>query len=108
MGIVEYLIGNGFKPYRAIYNKSTCKFEYEPDKYGLQYYSSTVPGMSDIRLIKGEIEVIYGLHEVNKPPTLIYPSLGVNDDEVNRVLIKQDVNEIYDKIIQCYDQRIKE
>ena len=103
MGIIEYLISKGFKPYRAVYNKTTKQFEYEPDKYGLQYYSSTVPGMSDIRLIKGDIEVIYGLHEANKPPVLIWPSLGANDDEVNRLIIMSDVKEIYDKIMQYYD-----
>lgn len=47
-----------------------------------------VEGRTDNRWVKGGKEIIFGLHERGKPPTLICPRPdGVyTDDEINRIL----------------------
>lgn len=93
MNFIQYLIQLGYKPFRKVYQNK--EWVYIPDN-NISYFSSTVPGYTDIRLIKANFEFIYGLNEAGHSPTLIWPRIGLNDDEVNRMLITKNVQEIYD------------
>jgi len=95
--ITEILIDNGYKAHRAVYNKGVQEYievEFKND------YSSMVSGGLDYRFIKGDKEVIYGLNEYKKPPTLIRPRpKGVyRDDEMNRMLT-EDSQKVFDNCI---------
>ena len=53
--------------------------------------------MLDLRLTKGDKEVIYGLHEYKHSPTLIYPR-PVNcifDSDVDRLFLSKSFEEIF-------------
>lgn len=93
MSFVEYLINEGYKPYRKIYENK--KWNYVECKDRLNYFSSCVPGFIDIRLVKDDKEFIYGLLEQNMSPTLIYPRpADYTTDQVNRLLINKKYKEI--------------
>ena len=68
MKLIFDLIDKGFKPFRKIGN------EYEPcdNQY---WFSSVEHGKVDVRLIKGDKEIIIGLIQKGYSPTLIYPDL---------------------------------
>lgn len=90
IGFLSYLVSKGFTPYRKIGDKYVkCSLD--------NYFSSTMPGYLDIRLIKGKKEVIYGLHERNHPPTLIYPrpQWVVHDYEMDRLFQTTSFEDIY-------------
>jgi hypothetical protein len=95
--ITQILIDNDFKPHRKVYkNKSFNLIECE---YNGQF--STESGCLDYRFIKDGFEVVYGLHEQNKPPTLISPRpVGIyTDNEMNELLMKDSL-EVYNNIIK--------
>ena len=93
MNFIEYLMEKGYKPYRKIYENK--KWHYIEDNKRLDYFSSCVPGFSDIRLIKEDSEFIYGLLEQNTSPTLIYPRpINYSTDQINRLLIDKKYEEI--------------
>jgi hypothetical protein len=50
--------------------------------------------------IKGNHEIIWGLHEIHKPPTLISPRPEhiLNDDEMNRFILSHTNEELYNLI----------
>ena len=103
MSFVEYLINKGYKPYRYVYNKSKNDWEYIYDD-NINYYSSCVPGYLDIRLLKDKEEIIYGLHEINHSPLLIYPRLNlVTDSQVDRLFIEKSYDKIYNLIKKQYE-----
>jgi len=58
-------------------------------------YSSLVSGHLDYRFIKGDREIVWGLNEVKKPPTLVWPRPWDTDDETNQNLLKLSNEEIY-------------
>jgi hypothetical protein len=91
--IVHHLIEQGYKPFRWTPNGLT------PCSNPLDF-STMREGGIDVRLIKGESIVIYGLHEQGKPPTLISPRpKGINtDDEMNRFLAKHTDEEIFNSL----------
>ena len=91
LGFVHYLIQQGYTPYRKVYEHS--KFQEIPDNYP-DYFSSTVPGYTDVILRKKNKLVIYGLHEYKKPTTLIYPRNVSTDDEMNRIFQTKTFEEI--------------
>lgn len=94
LGFIDYLIQNGYKSYRYIYDKSSKKYNYIPDN-NTSYYSSSIGGYLDIRLIKDNKEVIYGLNEANHPPVLIYPRLpNYFDKDVDKMFEKYSFQEI--------------
>ena len=78
----DYLIGIGYKPYRKVFvNK---KFEYQLSTY--DYFTTVMGGGLDIRFLKDGKEIVWGLSENGKPPTLISPRPnGIkSDDEMIR------------------------
>ena len=93
----EYLISQGYKRYRKIYEKRKWSYIEDKDRY---YFSTMMTGCLDYRYIKGDIEIIFGLHEKDKPPTLEWPRpKGITtDDEMNRILKNKTPKEVYNKI----------
>lgn len=93
IGFIEYLINNGYKPYRKVMSKKGKSSYIEDNNIG--FYSSMSEHI-DLRLIKGDKEVIYGLHESNHSPTLIYPR-PVNvifDRDMDKVFLSKSFEEI--------------
>ena len=87
MKLIAGLINNGFYPFRFIKSEYLrCDNPY--------YFSSIEEGMIDLRLVKGEKEIVVGLLEVGFSPTLISPRLGVNHDEINRRIERTSLEEI--------------
>lgn len=83
----KYLIEDlGFKSFRKIYKEG--KFEYI--KNNINDFSTLQNGGLDVRYIKDDIEIIWGLHEKDKPPTLINPRPKIlvetnTDGRINRM-----------------------
>lgn len=90
----------GFKPYRKIQGKYV--------ENNINDYSTMQEGGIDVRYIKNEIEIIWGLSEFKKPPTLISPRPRIHftnkdgnlinqfgDDPVNICLKKESNEDIY-------------
>jgi len=94
--ITEILIDNGYKAFRKVYKDKSFHYiecEFKND------YSTTVNGNMDYRFVKDNKEVVFGLHEQHKPPTLIHPRpKGINDDEMNRMLT-EDSQKVFDNCI---------
>lgn len=103
--IVRYLIEDqGYTPHRLVNGK------YIPNN--INDFSTMQNGGIDIRYIKGDREIIYGLNEAGRPPTLIYPRpkiiliknidgrkrvyTDVFDDTMNICLKKEDPQVIYE------------
>ena len=87
MKLIEDLISKGFEPFRKIgseYKKYTNN----------GYFSSCVGGMIDIRLLRGDKEIVIGLYEKDYPPTLIHPNLGSTNTEIEQRLIELTVDDI--------------
>lgn len=95
MSFIEYLINKGYKPYRKVYNRSTKEYDYIEDD-NVCYFSSAVSGYTDIRLIKDDKEVIYGLHQCNHPPVLIYPRPNniTKDEDMDRLFMDNTYDQI--------------
>ena len=84
MNFQEFLKANGWKPNR------------END----DFFSSLVIGGIDVRYMKDDKIIIWGLHDRGKPPTLIYPRRWVDDNETNKFL-ESHTNEEILKAIGC-------
>lgn len=99
MSFIEYLISNGYKPYRKVYDRSKRVWEYIQDD-NINYFSSIVSGYADIRLIKDDKEVIYGLHQYKHHPILIYPrpSEIINDEQMDRFFMNNTYDQIFNKL----------
>jgi len=97
MSLPEYLLQEGFMPFRKLFIDGN--WIYEPCEFNNDY-SSLVNGKLDYRFIKDGKEIIWGLNERHKPPTLVYPRpKGVNtDDEMNKILLDNDSETIYNMI----------
>jgi len=94
----EYIVSLGYKRYRKVYENK--KWAYIEDNSGYNF-STMLSGWIDYRYLKdGEHEIIFGLSEREKPPTLCYPRpKGIlNDDEMNRQLKTKTPQEIYSLI----------
>lgn len=98
----NYLIEQGFKRYRQVFEKGNWRLE--------EIYKGSVSTMWDLAFIylKGDLKIIFGLGEKGKPPTLQSPRHFtvtwsgedfirrrlVNDDEMNRILMKYSPAEV--------------
>lgn len=91
--IIQYLIENGFTPYRM----DVYTGKYHIIENYLDFFSSTLSTYLDIRFKKDNIEIIYGLHERNHPPTIIYPrpSGVVTDYDMDRYLEKIETYDVF-------------
>lgn len=96
IGFVEYLISKGYKPYRKVMTKKGSSY-IEDNNIG--FYSSMSEHI-DLRLIKGNVEIVYGLHERGHSPTLIYPRPEgvVSDADMDRVFLSYSFEEILNMI----------
>lgn len=95
LGFINFLIEKGFTPYRKAGDKYVkCSL--------LEYYSSAMPSYIDLRLVKDELEIAYGLHEYKHPPTLISPRPKgvVFDYEMDRLFESKSYEEIYSMILK--------
>lgn len=86
MGIQNYLIENGFIAYRKVYENKNFIYKLN-DKSD---FSTMVGGGLDIRYVKDNVEITYGLNELGIPPTILSPlpniKGGVNISEQNRTM----------------------
>lgn len=99
MNFIEYLINKGYKSYRKVYDKNSKSYQYIPDN-NINYFSSAIDGYIDIRLIKDDKEVVYGLHEYKHPPVLIWPKPEgvITDAQMDRFFMNNTVDEIFNKL----------
>jgi len=113
-----YLQSLGYKPFKKIFSKKNGWEYIELKNNEIDFFSSMVEGRIDNRWIKDEIEIIYGLHERDKPPTLCWPrpeeakrgyiifggenehNIISGDDIMNRMLKQHTPKEIYKMIIK--------
>lgn len=98
MGFQEILLENGYERFSCEYNRKTKKISYT--KVGNMYdFSTMTSGRLDNRWIKNGHEIIFGLNEFGKPPTLIQPRpIGVlTDDEMNKLLY-EDAYKVFQDI----------
>lgn len=105
--ITEILLDNGYLPHRKNYDPISREFTYIACTFKNDY-STFSSGKLDYRFLKDGKEVVYGLHEFRKPPTLIYPRKFViseysfpTDDEVNRYLADTPHEEVFNSIEKC-------
>ncbi len=106
MGFEDYLLSLGYKRFRKVYANN--KFEYVDFKH--KGFSSMMPGGLDVRYIKDndfDNEIIFGLSEKDKPPTLVYPRPRikyvtdsnymneVRDDAMNVCLLNETPEDIF-------------
>jgi len=115
--LTDYLVSMGFKAYRKIYLgkkeiKTQTNYGFKVDyitsfdytnKITVDYFSTSLKGAVDVRYIKDNIEIVIGLNEKGKPPTLIYPRPKImingdeknNDDAMNICLSKETPEDIF-------------
>lgn len=96
MHITKLLEEKGFKKFRYVFNDG--EWEYIPSDY--DYFTTMKNGGLCIIYKKGDKEVVWGLSEYPKPPTLVHPRpKGIyNDDAMNNLLSKTDHEEILNSI----------
>lgn len=95
MRIIEYLISQGYKPFRQTKNGMIpCINPYD--------FSTMREGGLDVALTKDNSIFIFGLNEVKKPPTLKYPRTIKlqRDDEMNRFLSENSPKEVFDTLLK--------
>jgi len=90
----QYLIEQGFE--RMVFKVGELVAQ--------KNYLLSSMGDIDYRYIKEEKQIIFGLHEKDRPPTLIYPRpfiksndpnvYSFSDDAMNRVLMKYTPEEV--------------
>ena len=104
----------GYDRKRCRYNKKAKEWYYTDDDLSVDF-STMVSGGIDVRYIKGDREIIYGLAEHKKPPTLISPRPRISvkrnrdlfnfDENGNKIKVGSDVwvyNEDYtDSMTLC-------
>ena len=93
MNIVQYLISIGYETFR--WSKKgyvVCNNNFN--------FSTMTEGGLDVRLVKGKSEFIFGLNEVGKPPTLIYPRTKelIKDDDMNFFLSKNSSEFVFEHL----------
>tara|TARA_R110000822_G_scaffold81181_2_gene193029 strand:+ start:204 stop:491 length:288 start_codon:yes stop_codon:yes gene_type:complete len=89
MRLIFELIDKGFKPFRKVGSEyKRC--------INTSFFSSVESGMIDIRLLKEGKEIIIGLLEPGHPPTLIQPSLGYGNMEIETKLSTMTIDNIID------------
>ena len=97
MNFTTYLVSIGFKEMRQSEDGLV------PNRHP-GYFSSCEPYMVQIRYVKGDIEIIWGLGEAGYPPTLLYPLPKVENRLETKEIIKfisENTNEeIYKHIIE--------
>lgn len=74
----KFLIGKGYNRYRQFYNKKDMVYKLDESGYS---FSSIQEGHLDYRYVKDEDfskQIIFGLVEMHKPPTLSYPRPQIN------------------------------
>jgi hypothetical protein len=106
--LTQILIENGWKPHRKKWNGK--EWVYIHAKFD-NHYSSVENGMIDFRFLKDGKEVIWGLRERHKPPTLSYPinfipdlTTWPNDDEINKYLSSKPHEEVYQEIVNYFSK----
>lgn len=98
----QYLFSIGYKPFKKCFEKK--EWVYFPlEENELSAFSTSVTGRIDNRWVREnnfDNEIIFGLHEKNKPPTLAYPRpKGIyTDDQMNILLKNNSPEEIYKMI----------
>lgn len=103
MNFINFLIINGYTPFRKVYDKVKKTWVYIQDidweknnlPFDREYFSSTASGCVDLRLIKNDNEIVWGIpciytsdgNEDGKAhyPTLIYPDLFGSIEETDRM-----------------------
>lgn len=99
MNFQDYIVSKGWVAHRRVFNK---KWEYVLSTS--DSFTTLESGGLDIRYLKDGKEIIFGLNEAYKPPTLIWPrpkeafdeSIGYRtDDKMNQILLEKTPEEIF-------------
>ncbi len=87
MKLISDLMNKGFKPFRKLGNEYIqCKDPY--------FFSSVVAGKLCVILKLNKKEIWIGLYEKGYAPTLIYPSLGDTNLEIEKKLNTTTIDDI--------------
>ena len=91
MNFQEYLISKGFKDFRNVCTKNGFELV-SHSVAGISYnsFSTMVSGGLTIEYVKDNIQITWGLEDVGKPPTLLYPLIKNNN--TNPLISKQDIH----------------
>jgi len=107
MTLIDILLKEGWKPHRKVFKNND--FNYEPTLFN-NNYSSLESGNLDYRFIKDGKEIVWGLNERGKPPTLHWPTsfipnnnLTLTDDTIIRYLKDTNPETVYNQILTHYD-----
>ena len=93
--LLDIIKREGFKGYSKIYNNKTKEYKYTNEIVGLGF-STMVNGGMDVRFIKGDKEIVWGLSEYKKPPTLISPRPNIEVKrfvDINKIIYDDNLNE---------------
>lgn len=70
----EYLVSKGFEPFRKVFIKNKLTILTSKECFMTDdTFSSMIEGGLCIFYIKDDLEIVYGLGEVGKPPMLLSP-----------------------------------
>lgn len=105
--LTQILLENGWKPHRYKWNGK--EWAYEPCEF-TNHYSSIESGNIDYRFLKDGNEVVWGLNERWKPPTLTSPVRGFigswcTDDDVIKYLDSKPHEEVYNDLVKYFSQK---
>lgn len=112
---VDFIISKGYTPFRKVYNKEQKQWEYIPSQNNNNFFSCYSPGHMDIRLIKDNQEIIFGVPcdivEGNKTkvhhPTLIWPPICGSPDNLfalDELFDNLTYEEIFNLILDYYSK----
>lgn len=93
MNFEQYLINKG-------YCKKVYDFKTFTLKDACKYDILSTMGHTSFIYVKDNSQIVWGLHEINKPPTLISPRPHniITDDEMNSFILNHSNDELYNLI----------
>lgn len=115
MSFVEYCISCGYKPFRKVFDRKSRKWNYV-ECTDVNFFSSVVSGKIDIRLIKDDREIIFGIPgaiydplegEKTHFPTLIYPNVFGTIQETDRAFKNIPFEEILGYVEDWFNKQKK-
>ena len=95
MSFPDFLILKGWQPFRKVNIKN--EWVYQPCEFKNEY-STLITGYLDYRFLKDGKEIIWGLNEAYKPPTLCSPRSDnyMSDNEMNKIILEKTNEELYE------------
>lgn len=107
----KYLVSLGYKPYKYNYEKLVYENPEENDyhsinvgKNAVMYYIYSKEDLTNKKISYKVKGFLWGLHELHKPATLIYPRpYNFTDDMMNATLKEKSPEEVYNFVTHWYN-----